>query len=244
MNCIVQISIDRGERSKSQGYKYSEKAWKYWADKNNVKYLTITDDFLPQVNPAWFKSFIPAILKDSGIDFDQVLYVDSDTLVHPDMPNIFNFSDRKFTVVRNFGSMDWVCRSVEVYNQLFPEIKLSPFEYFNSGLIIFNESHSDFFKKCSEYYLENHEKLNNFNSKYYVGRDQPILNYFIKKENIPVKFLPYEFNMQDMHRFEIITNDFLFTKYGWIYHFNAGVKPSPGYWMEYTYLNYIKKLQK
>ena len=41
--------------------------------------------------------------------------------------------------------------------------------------------------------------------------------------------------MHDMTRLEVIGPDMLHTKYGWIYHFNAGVKPSPGYWMEQTY---------
>lgn len=235
MNYVVQININRNQRSASQKYDYSEMAWRKWCDKNGVGYTSIKEDFIPQADPQWYKIFIPRILKESGIEFNQILYVDSDTIVHPDMPNVFDLSENKFCVVRNFGSMDWVCRSVEAYKQLFPDINLSPFEYFNSGFMLFNETHTQLFEKLIEYYFENYTIINTFIDKYHVGRDQPILNYFVKKELIPVKYFPYEFNMQDMTRFEVLTQDLLFSRYGWVYHFNAGVKPSPGEWMEYVY---------
>ena len=57
----------------------------------------------------------------------------------------------------------------------------------------------------------------------------------LNKENVECKLLPYEYNMQDMTRFEVLGEDMLHTKYGWVYHFNAGVKPSPGVWLEHTY---------
>ena len=41
--------------------------------------------------------------------------------------------------------------------------------------------------------------------------------------------------MQDMTRFEVLGEDMLHTEYGYISHYNAGVKPTPGYWLEKTY---------
>ena len=41
--------------------------------------------------------------------------------------------------------------------------------------------------------------------------------------------------MQDMMRVEVLGADMLHTKYGWIYHFNCGVRPHPRAWMEATY---------
>ena len=55
--------------------------------------------------------------------------------------------------------------------------------------------------------------------------------------NIDYKFLPYEFNMQDMPRKELLDNDLTFTKVGWVYHFNAIPQQFglPEQWMEKTY---------
>ena len=43
----------------------------------------------------------------------------------------------------------------------------------------------------------------------------------VHRNNIDLKLLPYEFNMNDMNRKEILADDMLFTKCGWIYQYNA-----------------------
>jgi len=76
-----------------------------------------------------------------------------------------------------------------------------------------------------------------------VGNDQPVLNYFVNRD-IPedYKVLGYEWNMQDMTRLEVLTEDFLHTRYGYISHYNAGVKPTPGFWIEKTYNTFIRMI--
>ena len=49
------------------------------------------------------------------------------------------------------------------------------------------------------------------------------------------------YDMQDMMRLEVIGPDMLHTRCGWIYHFNCGVKPTPGYWMQETYKHLYKE---
>ena len=61
------------------------------------------------------------------------------------------------------------------------------------------------------------------------------LNFFVQQENVDYKQLGYEWNMQDLNRSELIGEDLLFTKYGYVCHFNAGIKPTPGFWMEKTF---------
>jgi hypothetical protein len=100
--------------------------------------------------------------------------------------------------------------------------------------MIFNKSHKKFFELVKDFYAENKGKLEDFQSLG-VGKDQPILNYLTEIHNIEKVYLPYEYNMQDMNRFEVLTPDMLHTNFGWIYHFNGGVKPTPGEWMQETY---------
>jgi len=60
------------------------------------------------------------------------------------------------------------------------------------------------------------------------------LNFFVQKENIDYKQLGYEWNMQDMRRFEILDEELTFTKIGWIYHFNGIPNDLRNYMMEKT----------
>ena len=55
--------------------------------------------------------------------------------------------------------------------------------------------------------------------KFLTGTEQTPLNFMLDIENIDVKHLPYEFNMNDMNRKEVLAEDLLFTKVGWIYQF-------------------------
>ena len=61
-------------------------------------------------------------------------------------------------------------------------------------------------------------------------------------EKVDVKHLPYEFNMNDMNRKEVLTEDLLFTKVGWIYQFNCIPNNTDNeltdYWMTKAY-NYF-----
>ena len=78
-------------------------------------------------------------------------------------------------------------------------------------------------------------KFIDIQNNYGVGNDQTPLNYLLDINKINVKLLSYKFNMQELPRKEILTEDLLFTKLGWVYHFNTWPKPTPRYWMEKTY---------
>jgi hypothetical protein len=98
-----------------------------------------------------------------------------------------------------------------------------------------NKDHKQMFEDMISFYENNREAIQEIQNKLGVGKDQPVLNFFVHKSDHEFKKLPYEFNMQDMPRFEIIGQDMIFTKYGWVYHFNCGVRPSPGAYLEATY---------
>ena len=67
-----------------------------------------------------------------------------------------------------------------------------------------------------------------------VGTDQPVLNFLVKQENIDYKQLGYEWNMQDLRRYELLDEDLTFTKIGWVYHFNGIDDNIRNYIMEKT----------
>ena len=242
---VYMINITHDERSRSQKYEWSIKSWAKWCNKNNVE-LFVHEEPMTDLNimqPQWYKIFIFELLKNSGLEPTQILYVDSDTIVHPDAPNFFDMREtKKFCAVPCYGSMDWVMRSIEVYSKVvFDGFDFGDYwTYFNTGFMMFQQGHKDLFDSMIEWYDHSQQSLNMIQQNYSVGKDQPAFNFFIKDLEVPINLLPYEYNMQDMSRFEVIGDDFLFTRYGWVYHFNCGVKPSPGYWLEKTYKHFYE----
>lgn len=234
-NIIFIISVQNDERSKNQSHYHSILSWNKWAHNNNAEVFVLDETILNP--PQWNKALIFRLLEANNIEYDRILYVDADTIVHPDMPNIFEELEYGyFYGIRNYGSMDWVIRSIENYSHyIFNGFNLSWNRYINSGVMLFDKTHREFFEWLIKFNEENHTKLREV-EKLGVGKDQPVINFGLAINNVPFRELPYEYNMQDMMRFEVLGGeDMLHTKYGWIYHFNAGVQPTPEFWMKRTY---------
>jgi len=240
-NIVFIINIKEADRvSRSESYHFSIDSWKAWCKKNECELFILEDRIYPKdyMNIIWHKIFVFDLLENEGIDYNKIMIVDADTIIHPDAPNIFEKAGDDFAVVRNYGSMDWVCRSYENYKtHMFQDITFSPFDYFNAGMVIINKSHKEFYTKLQQFYFDNVQNLLTMQKTYGVGTDQPILNFMTRKENIKLEILPYEWNMQDMQRFEILDDNFTFTKIGWLYHFCAveGGPPIVNQWMGKTY---------
>jgi len=237
------------QETKKQGrntpYTLSVDSWSLWCKRNNCELFVLQDRIYDEtyMNANWHKLFAFQLLEANGIDYDQILIVDADTIIHPDAPNVFELTDNKFCAVHNYGSYDWVCRSIENYKKfLFPDINVPLFEYFNSGVIICNKLHKEFYQTILDFYLENQEKITILQDKYKVGTDQPILNFFVQQEDIDYKQLPYEWNMQDLQRFEILDEELTFTKIGWLYHFNGIPDETRNYIMNKTWRNLCNNL--
>ena len=104
-----------GMEERSEPYKYGINSFKSWCDKNNCE-LVVLDELLHsndvmRINYHRYYAF--DILDNSGIEYDQILITDADAIIHPDCPNFFELTDRKYTVTMTDGSYDWVCRSLE-----------------------------------------------------------------------------------------------------------------------------------
>lgn len=237
-NVVFIVNIQESDRSNP--YHYSINSWKNWCEKNDCELFLLTERIYDKevMNPNWHKLFVFDLLEANNINYDQVLTVDADTIVHPDCPNFFELTENKYCAVHNEGCYDWVIRSIENYSKYtFNNFQFPFWEYFNSGFIIANKKHKEFYKKIIDFYFNNSSHILQMQNTFYVGTDQPIINFFMHMENIDYKFLPYEFNMQDLPRKELLDHDLTFTKVGWVYHFNAIPQQfgPPEQWMEKTY---------
>ena len=211
------IDYKTGETTKKE-YQYSIDSWKNFCDKYKCELIIMEDPVLPveDMHIIWQRYYLFDMLDANEMNYDQILIVDADTIVHPTCPNIFEFTDNKYCLVHDDGSYDWILRGIEHYQKAIFTTESFPFwEYGNSGFQIVNKSHRPFFDEMRKFYFE----------------------HMLKRHNIERKLLPYEFNMSCMLKKEILGEDMLHTKLGWVSHYNGlpEKEKSVPYWMEKTY---------
>ena len=121
---LVDIKLKGSGRwagTRSDPYKFSIDSWKVWCKKHGHELFVLTEEVLPHEHMpvSWQRYFIFDLLEANDIDYDQIMYVDADTIPHPNCPDVFKMSERKFCFVHNDGSYDWVLRSIENYSKHF-----------------------------------------------------------------------------------------------------------------------------
>jgi len=250
MNIVFIPNIDL-KNGRSTPYHYSVDSWKRWCDKNDCE-LVVWNDLLYPVDYmkiTWQRYYLFDILESNDIEYDQILMVDADTIVHPECPNFFEETERKYCGVQVDGCYEWVVRSIKGFgDELFNGDRIKPWEYINGGFQIVNETHRHFFETMKKYYLENSNKIIEVIDKLKCGTDQTILNYMLHKEKVDVKLLPSCYNLQDMFRKNLLhlpnyswwpdTLENLWES-AWMYHFNSIPQNQhnrdANYWIERTY---------
>jgi len=237
-----QREVGRWAETRSDPYVFAIKSWQKWCDKNDCELFVLNEEVLPhsEMPVSWQRYYVFDLLESNEIEYDQIMYVDADTIPHPDCPNVFDMSDRKFCFVHNEGSYDWILRSIENYSKYFFDGYMIPWHhYFDSGMMIFNKDHKDFFAKIIEFFHDNRENLLNAEKTWHTGTDQTPVNFLTHMLDVDYKKLPYEFNMCDLHRKELLDDRMLFTNIGWIYQYNSIPNNIDDkltlHWMEKTY---------
>ena len=246
MNIVFIPNVKKGmNNSNIINYDYAIKGWEKWCYRNNCELFVLDEPIFPidEMKITWQRYYVFDLLKSNNIDYKNILLADADTFVHPECPNFFDMTDGKYTGVHNYGCYDWIIRSIEIYQKyLFQDISLPFYEYINGGFQIINKKHEKFFEDIISFYFTEKDKLLEIQQKFGVGTDQTPINFLLRKHDIDLKLLPYEFNMCDMMRREILDSELTYTKIGWVYHF-CGIPPSGTmqkdqivpYWLEKTY---------
>ena len=245
---IPNISLGNG---RSNSYQYSIDSWRHFCSKNDCE-LVVWEDLLYPIDYmkiTWQRYYMFDILEANDIDYNQILMVDADTIVHPNCPNFFNETDGKYCGVRVDGCYEWVARSIRGFGDaLFNGDRISPWNYINGGFQIVNKAHKPFFEAMKTYYLNNSSKISSTIDMLKCGTDQTIVNYMLHKENVDLKLLPICYNLQDIFKKSLLhipgyswwsdTLENLFMS-AWVYHFNSIPKNQhnrdANYWIERTY---------
>lgn len=248
-NIVFIPNIATGD-NRSTPYHYSVKSWSKWSEQyEDVSVVEWTTPICPpeQMKITLQRYWVHEILEANDIEYDQVLVVDADTIVHPDCPNFFELTDGEFSVVLNNGCYEWTTRSIRDWNnKLFPKQSLiHPWSYFNGGFQITSQKHKEFYNFVKEFYSDNQAKILRLAEEIKAGTDQTIINFLTREYGVKVHYLDECFNLQDLFRKNLLhipnhswfPDELLFLNAGWVYHFNA-IPQNPrhvSYWMERTY---------
>jgi len=248
-NIVFIPNIDLGN-GRNNSYHYSIKSWKEWCDKNDCELLVWEDLLYPvdYMKITWQRYYLFDILEANDIDYDQILMVDADTIVHPDCPNFFEETNNKYCGVRVDGCYEWVLRSIRGFgDELFDGMRIHPWNYINGGFQIVNKNHKKFFEAMKKYYDTYSKEIVSTIDKLKCGTDQTIVNYMLHKENVDVKYLPSCYNLQDLFRKNLLvvhgnewwTDELHYLEAAWVYHFNSiphnPMNRDANYWIERTY---------
>tara|TARA_R110002096_G_scaffold138576_3_gene292364 strand:- start:1393 stop:2469 length:1077 start_codon:yes stop_codon:yes gene_type:complete len=149
-------------------------------------------------------------------------------MVKWDMPNIFELTDHKFTAWREKDNLRWVYDSIEGYKNFF-SYELNKYDYFSSGVIIFNKSHKDIFLEFKQLYYDNIDKFVELQDKTVrKGTEQTPLNYWLQMNNVEMNLdLPFSYKLTHIHRKDMFNHNWqlnedmtpFFIKYGknWVF---------------------------
>ena len=253
MNIVFIPNIDTGN-GRNTPYHYSIKSWTKWAKQfDDIEVIEWKDPIMDinQFPIIMQREWVFDILEYNDIDYDQVLIVDADTIIHPNCPNFFNETNHEYSAVVNNGCYEWVTRSIKGWGEdLFPnESLIKPYNYINTGFVIVNKKHKPFFNIAKDLYLNKSDEIKILRDKIQASTGQTIINFMLQKHKIKVNHMSEAYNLQDLWRKNLLhvpgptcywpDNLQPLFNAGYVYHFNAIPPNRSGrnvnYWMERTY---------
>ena len=224
-NLIYIVSIDRTDSKvlNTEYAKYSIDSWEKYCTKYGIDLLVKTDGDPNFTYPIWNKELIYRY----GKEYDKIGIVDSDTIVSPNAPNIFDLFDADhFCGVNDLCDLNWLFDSIDKRQHLFPDINIDINQYINAGVLFFGNKYLSIFEELYWFYLENSMEIDNLKTG---GKEQTLLNFIIQKNKVPVTLLSPEWNLLSIHKKNMFTYNWqlnidqtpYFMKYAYIWHFTG-----------------------
>ncbi len=238
-NVIFWVGVINPDHKDKYGdydyFEYSKNTWKHFCKKFDchfVEFNTPVEKDLFKFRVNWQKAiFVFDELEKKGIEYDQIALVDSSCMYKWNAPNFFELTERKFVGWRDVDNMRWTNDSIVGYKDFFKDFKLDRTKYINSGFIIFNELHKEFFNSFKQLYYDNIDTFCELQDKIVKkGTEQTPLNYWLQINEIETKTdLPIAFKLTHLHRKEMFGYNWqlnedktpYFIKYGYNWIFNG-----------------------
>lgn len=192
---------------------YSKKTWEYWCKENDVNFVHYDNpsrDDLIKYKVNWQRwldvyDYIPD-------DYESILLVDASIMVKWDAPSYFDIYNDilrdHICAMRANENWRWTHTSAMGYADLFPEVEFVHKDYFCSGMVLFTREHEEMIKEFGQFYLDNHEEiLSKEDETVKHGRDQPVLNYIVQKNNVPIHHWTIDRAVNHLYRRQILNGN-------------------------------------
>lgn len=250
-NLVYMVAIsDSSTKVDNQDYaQYSIKSWERYCKNHDIQFICIYKNLDDRFSkPIWNKEMI----FDIGRPYDKIAIVDSDTMIHPDAPNLFDFfTEEQFCGVNDICDLNWLFKSINDRQRFFPDTKMDIFTYLNAGVLFFGKKYLYIFEKLLNFYLDNKEEINSIDGG---GKEQTLLNFTLQSENVPITLLDPSWNLLSIHRKNMFIQNWQlypefkgtvwrekpeswphFMKYGYIWHFTGFPIEDRTYMMSVTW---------
>lgn len=195
----------------------TKNTWEHYCKRHGIDFYVIDTELYSNTSPHWYRYWI----FDLKPDYDRYLYVDTDIMVKWDAPNIFDVYDEgSIYAVRDNSGLSWIWEGIQIYKDLFEGVDFDWETYFNSGVLLFDRSHSDIIDGFKTLYIMNHDTISEYREKYRKGFDQTIFNYYLKWQNQTVNLISEKWNLFHMVRKDVLYNGYFFDL-AYFWHFNG-----------------------
>jgi hypothetical protein len=197
---LIPGQIRRGKtiRTDLSYARYSQLAWRWWCRQHGIEFVVF--DAAPggvgfsHMPPTFQRWLIPGLLTGQSNNEDTVVAViDADTMIRWDAPNFLKYAVG-FTAV-GAGDQDWVRRSMDAFQHLFPGVSLQPQEYFNAGVVVLGVRQCRVLAAFLDHAVSHWTQLEAVMLAGNFGTDQTPLNFMLRHQKEPVHFLPAQFNL-------------------------------------------------
>lgn len=164
---------------------------KAYADRCGVDFIVLDDR---KVNESYnlderYEKFQLYNLID---DYDQIVFVDTDILISPRTPSLFDLVPNDRFAAVSEAKFSKAGRDIQLTQEILGEVEWKN-DYFNSGMMVFGKAHKSLFDPTREQlkiwstgeFRKNHTNLLN---------DQPYLNHRINELGISLIEMGYQYN--------------------------------------------------
>ncbi len=213
-NVLATIAI--GEQYLQPFMKYAYHTWEMYCRRHDLGLILFDDDLISKDHPKWKKAnwqkyLIPSVIVDAGLPVNNVCHLDTDILISPLAPNIFDVYDHSKVAVVSMRtglpiSHHEICRRLAFLrnryysseypldsslfidlNNLYSMINVPPqTDYACSGVFVLNlTEHSSM---LSEFFF----RYDRNTSSPTGGGDQTHFNYFVQSNDLQ-QWLEYRF---------------------------------------------------
>ena len=159
----------------------SHPTMRFYADKIGADFIVINKEKIMGSHPCYEKWQLFDLL----FEYDRIIYLDTDILVVPNCPDLFDIVPIDkiggFVESNYSNRMPWI----EVIQDMLGAVGWRE-EYLNSGVGVYSYIHRPIFKKPTRYVYDP------------VFYDQTLYNYHIKQLRFLVYSIPMEFNRMDI----------------------------------------------